>query len=59
MIVSPSGRDSAENFSLRDPGFSGVLVAARSARYRGLPRAWLGLIWVFVIRSEGLARQLA
>jgi len=28
------------------------------ARYRGLPRAWLGLIWAFVTHSEGPARQL-
>ena len=34
-------------------------VCCCRARHRGLPRAWLGLIWVFVIRSEGLARQLA
>ena len=40
------------------PRFTSVFVDAHSARYRGLPRAWLGLIWAFVIRSEGPARQL-
>ena len=34
-------------------------VCCCRARHRGLPRAWLGLIWAFVVRCEGLARQLA
>ena len=33
-------------------------VCCCHARHRGMLRAWLGLIWAFVTRSEGLARQL-
>jgi hypothetical protein len=40
------------------PRFTSVFVDAHSARYRGLPRAWLGLIWAFVTHLEGPARQL-